>query len=170
MEPEDWEALDPTLAKLDRFLDGEEQTTLYFELEKLGQAPPMAEGLDDDELKIALTNLVWGLLDLGVVIECADHLSDRELYVALLDYCDEPNCVFPEDPYMTCHWSPVSDNWEDGVYLRYYADEKLREQVGQDYPEIMMPPSELPPYPRPWIRSRRPIPDDMPEPDWPPEE
>src|ERR1041385_3386347 len=105
MEPEDDE-YDPleTLEKLDRYLAGEEQTTLYFELEKRGEAPPPIEGLTDEQVTRALTNLVWGLFDLGVVIDFADHLNDRDLYAGLLDYCDEPTVIFPDDPDMWCHW------------------------------------------------------------------
>ena len=156
MEPE--EEGDPLayLEKLDRFLNGEEQTTLYFELEKQGWAPPFAENLTDEEVSRALTDLIWGMWDLGVVIEDADHLTDRELYLELLDYCDEATVVFPDEPDAWCHWSPVGGCSEEDmkVIMRYYADDQWREQWTQEDPEFEMPPKELSPYHRSWLPQR----------------
>src|SRR4051794_19979587 len=77
-----------TLHKLDRYLNGQEQTTLYFELEKMACAPPLNhEAMSDEEITRALTDLIWGMWDLNVTMDSADHLSDRELYKELLDYC-----------------------------------------------------------------------------------
>jgi hypothetical protein len=150
------------LKKLDRFLNGEEQTTLYFELEKRGWTPVDPDGTPDEDINRSLTNLLWGLADLGVFVENADHLSDRELYKELLDYCDEPNVIFPDDPYSATHWSPIGGFSEEDiqVYLRYYCDQEQRLQWQVDYPDEEIPPAELPPYPRPWIPVRT-FPDDL---------
>lgn len=145
------------LEKLDRYLNGEEQTTLYFELEKMGQAPPFAEDLNDEELSRALTDMIWGLWDLGVVVDDADHLSDRDLYIALLEYCDQPTVVFPEFPDATCHWSPIGGCSDEDmrIWHRYYADEESREDWIQRYPnDEELPPRELPPFYRSWLPNR----------------
>lgn len=156
MDPE--EEHDPLayLEKLDRYLNGEEQTTLYFELEKQGWAPPFAENLTDEELTRALTDLIWGIWDLGVVVEDADHLTDRELYLELLDYCDEPTVVFPDEPDAWCHWSPIGGCSEEDIVImhRYYSDEESRARWAEQYPEDEMPPMELPPYYRSWLPQR----------------
>jgi len=156
MEPE--EEGDPMayLEKLDRFLNGEEQTTLYFELEKQGWAPPFAETLNDEELTRALTDLIWGIWDLGVVIEDADHLTDRELYLELLDFCDEPTVVFPDHPNAWHHWSPIGGCSEEDIKImhRYYTDGEERDRWAKEYPEDEMPPMELPPHYRSWLPQR----------------
>jgi hypothetical protein len=144
------------LEKLDRYLNGEEQTTLYFELEKMGQAPPFAENLSEEEVSRALTDLIWGMWDLRVVVDDADHLNDRQLYLELLDYCDEPTVVFPEDPDSTCHWSPIGGCSDEDIQVmhRYYSDEKSRAKWQEDYPEDALPPMELPPHYRAWLPQR----------------
>jgi len=141
------------LEKLDRFLSGKEQTTLYFELEKLECPPPLNhEAMSDEEVTRALTDLIWGLFDLHVLVEFADHVPDRELYVQLLEYCDEPTVVFPENPDAWCHWSPDGDDWD--IHLRYYADDDWREQAAKDEPDWVVPPKELPPHYRSWLPGR----------------
>jgi hypothetical protein len=138
------------LEKLDNFLEGKEQTTLYFELEKMGCAPPLNhEQMSDEEVLRALTDLIWGLYELHVIVDYADHLADRPLYVQLLGYCDEPTVVFPNDPNAWCHWSADDDDWE--IYLRYYADDEARARSAVDYPDTPVPPKELPPYYRSWL-------------------
>lgn len=150
MRPEDESDPQEYLEKLDRFLSGEEQTTLYFELEKRDCAPVQNhEQLSDEEILRALTNLIWCLYDLHVVIDDADHVSDRDLYVQLLNYCDEPTVVFPDDPDAWCHWSPDDEDWE--VYLRYYADDEARARSAIQYPDEPVPPKELPPFYRAWL-------------------
>jgi hypothetical protein len=156
MDPE--EEYDPLAycEKLDRFLNGEEQTTLFFELEKQGWTPPFAETMTDEELTRALTDLIWGIWDLGVVIEDTDHLSDRELYLELLDYCDEPTVVFPEEPDAWCHWSPIGSGSEPDtlLWLRYYCDERSRANWMEQVPDYEMPPMELPAHYRSWLPQR----------------
>lgn len=153
MPPEDESDGLEYLEKLDRFLTGKEQTTLFFELEKLDCAPPLNhEKMSDEEILRALTNLIWGMYELHVVIDCADHIDDRTLYVQLLEYCDEPTVVFPDDPNAWCHYSADGDDWE--TYLRFYADDDSRERSARDYPDEPMPPKELPPYYRSWMPGR----------------
>ncbi len=160
MEPEEEPDSLAYMKKLDRFLDGKEQTTLYFELEKMECAPPLNhEELSDEEITRALTNLIWSIWDLGVVVEFADHLSDRDLYVELLDYCDEPTVVFPNNPDAWCHWSPIGSYSSDediDACLRYYSTEEERQRHLEEFgkPGEVLPPMELPPYYRSWLPQR----------------
>lgn len=144
------------LKRLDDFFDGKVQQTAYLELEKRGQAPPQPEKLSDGEISQALTELVWGLADLGVQIDDADHLPDRELYIRLLEFCDEPSVFFPGMKNATYHWSPIGAcTEEDNVnYLRYYADESTRQQWAKDF-KMELPERETPAYPRPWMPQRQ---------------
>jgi len=155
-DPEDDDGDMEYLVNLDRFLAGEEQTTSYFQLEKRGFAPPQLEELADDEVNVALTNLIWGLNDVGVIIYDTDHLSDRELYKELLDYCDEPTMILPAKGNGGMHWSPIGAYSEEDIqiWLRYYATEEEREEHREQYSEEI-PPAELPPYPRPWLPVRQ---------------
>jgi hypothetical protein len=153
MQPEDDDDLPEYLERLDSFLSGKSQTTLYFQLEKKGWAPNLSDNLSDEEVNQALTELIWSLKDLNVIIEDTDHLSDRELYAELLDFCDEPNVCFVGLTGAAQHWSPIGSYGpeEYQVYLRYYADEEERTRFAEEYPDEAIPPSELPPYPRPWL-------------------
>jgi hypothetical protein len=148
------------LEKLDRFLSGEEETTLFAELKKLQCSPPIDHAaMSDLEVTRALTDLVWSLWDLHVVIDDADHLTDRELYVSLLEYCAEPTMVFPEFEGATCHWSPIgsySTDEEIRISLQYYSSAEDRERHVKDFgePPGGMPPMELPPHYRSWLPQR----------------
>lgn len=141
------------MKRLDAF--GEGGFALRDELAKLDAATPPLEGLSDEGVARALTDLVWGLYDLGVLVEYTDHLSDRELYAELLDYCDHLTITFPEDPCSNTHWSPIGGCSEEDLQIahRYYEDDDERAYWQTKYPEDPMPPKELPPYPRPWIPS-----------------
>jgi hypothetical protein len=141
---------------LEDFFDGKIQMTAYRELEKRGCAPPMAEDLTDDDVKRELTNLIWNLADLGVYVESIDHLDDRAAYVDLLSFCDEPNMFFPDNKSFAHHYSPIGAGTDEDMelYLRYYADDETRESWRKEWGDPL-PPSELPPYPRPWIPERK---------------
>lgn len=157
MEPEEREERDlpEYLEKLDRFLTGKEQTTLYFELEKKGWSPVDVQNLSDEDTTKALTDLIWALWDFNVYIDDADHLTDRELYIELQDLLDEPTFVTDYAGYQY-HWSPVgSGSEEDSLIInRYYSDEESRARYAEEYPDEEMPPMELPPYYRSWLPQR----------------
>jgi len=144
---------DEYLSKIDRFFSGEEETTLATELAKRGLSPAPLEGLTDEDVSRVLTDLVWSLADLRVFISDTDHLTDRELYQLLLEYCQEPTFSVAEFPDAACHWSPIGSGSEEDsqIWLRYYANEDDRAMNAVRYPDEPIPPSELPPYPRPWI-------------------
>ena len=137
---------------VDDFIDGKIQLTPYNELEKRGWVPPPVEDLTDADVTRELTNLIWGLADLGIYIDSIDHLDDRTAYTMLCEFCDEPNMFFPGNKSTCCGWSPIGGCTDEDteVYLRYYADEETRTRWAKDFGEIF-PASELPPHPRPWI-------------------
>ncbi len=144
---------------LDAFTeDGVGGFLLRDELAREGVSLPPLESLDDEALSRALTDAIWGLYDLGVLVETVDHLSDRELYTEIVAYCAEPTISFPHDPYSNTHWSPIGGCSEEDmtVYMRYYENEEDRQRWAREFPDFEMPPSELPPYPRPWIPSEVP--------------
>jgi hypothetical protein len=144
------------LQRLDAFLYGNLSITCMKELQKRGWTPPAPNDVSDEEVGRAVTDLVWALYDLHVEIDDTDHLSDRELYVALYEFLDEEAMVFPDDPNGTTHWSPIGGCSEEDmqIYLRYYADEETRADWAARYPQDPMPPSELPPHWRSWMPQR----------------
>jgi hypothetical protein len=160
VQPYDSDDWPEYLTKLDRFLSGEEQTTLFKEMEKLQCSPRIDHTtMSAPEIARALTDLVWSLWDLHFVVDDADHLTDRELYVALLEYCAEPTMVFPGIEGATCHWSPIGSYATDEdirISLQYYSDaeERARHVVHFGEPPGGMPPMELPPLYRSWLPQR----------------
>jgi hypothetical protein len=136
----------------DDFIDGKIQMTPYRELERREMAPPPIEGLSDEDVTRELTNLIWGLADLSIYIDSVGHLSDRELYAMLLDFCDEPNMFFPGSKNTRTWWSPIGSGTEVDLqaYLRHYATEETRQQFKSDY-NMVLPGREPIPYPRPWM-------------------
>lgn len=138
--------------KYDDFLEGKWQMTAYNELEKMGQAPAPIEGLSDEDVTRELTNLVWGLADLGCYISSTDHMSDRELYTALLEYCDQPQAFFPKNKRACIGWlgTEYGEDEDNQIYLRYYADDRTRKEFAEEF-GVNVPPKETAPYPRPWL-------------------
>jgi len=128
-------------------------------LEARGIALPATDTLDEDEL----TDALWRVIDASAAMQIfllhTDHLSDRELYHALLtDILDED----VEDAGAS--WSRGQiidvlgqcDEEDNQIYLRFYADESFRQLWSQDFPEEPVPLSERPPadrdrlLPSPW--------------------
>jgi hypothetical protein len=93
---------------------------------------------------------LWGLLerlaDINVVVEMTDHLSDAELLEYLQSTLDEP-MVFPSHPDTVTHLEAGSSE-DEGIYLRYYADDMTRAEWQRASPETPIPPKEKPPYDR----------------------
>ena len=105
---------------------------------------PPSHTLDDDSLKVLLSETIKRLASRHVVLQQTDHLSDRELYrVIVLDIlptCEK--CV--AIPGNDLQWQCVEDT---DTYLRYYADAVERRRYQEEH-QCDLPPSEPPPYPR----------------------
>lgn len=139
---------------LDRFIEGEDPgTTPLSAMAERGWVAPNPDEIAGEDTSRLLTDMVWNLHDLGIVIEWTDHLSDQDLYRELFEFANEPTYLCPEDTNSLLHYSPIGGCSEEDnqIYLRYYLGEKERRQWSEDYPGDPMPPAELPPYPRPWI-------------------
>lgn len=104
------------------------------------------DSLDATSLHDVLWQTIRQLHSERVVLECTDHLTDRELYTML--YRDIlPSCEKKVDlPRNYLHWRCVDDS-DDQTWLRYYASaverRRWQEETGRN-----PPPSEMPPYPR----------------------
>lgn len=104
--------------------------------------------LDDDQLRERLWETIEQLFSKRVVLDYADHLSDRELYClirrdilpAAIKQVDLPDNYF--------RWDCSAGECEDAtIWLTYYASEAERAQWALESGEEL-PPRAVPPYPR----------------------
>lgn len=108
---------------------------------------PHPDQLDQDEVHRLLWQTIWQLHSVKIILECTDHLSDRQLYTLI--YRDIlPSCEKKVDlPRNSLHWR-CFDDADDQTWLRFYASPVERRRWQEEFQQEP-PPSELPPYPRP---------------------
>ncbi len=135
------------LERLDVFLDGSESGEVPIEiLRARGIEIPDESSLDDAALHAKLWQIIQEMAALGLYVESTDHLSDRELYRYLVtDALVEETCL-PMSPNGGWHISPIGGCSEEDneIYLRYYADDAIREDWRRDFGEPIPPREPLP--------------------------
>jgi len=94
----------------------------------------------DDRVSDELETLLDRLADLGVVVEFADHLTDRELYSWLMD-SRHLNGHMAQLPDSYIHMSPIGgcSNEDNQVWLTYYAADQDRDEWKTQYPDETLP-------------------------------
>ncbi len=124
-------------------------TTEFLLLLEAGVELPEPDELDDDALTAKLWEVIENLASRRVYLSCTDHLSDRELYTALMtdvlhdgrpDVEPTPGEVFEIDLLGGCSEEDLQ------LYFRYYVEEDDRAVWGPDYAD--MPQHEEPPFDR----------------------
>jgi hypothetical protein len=117
-----------------------------------GYEPPATSSLSGSELSVQLWRFIGHLAFLGCVIECTDHLSDRDLYERLVEELESPVILIPDNPDYAMHLDMIGRmNDEDlSLYLTYYASEATRSRWASDFPDFSMPKK----LPRPFDRDR----------------
>ena len=128
-----------------------EWTTPFDLLVRGGMELTAPEELDDEQLKPKLWEVIRGLALLRMFLYSTNHLSDRELYQVLWhEVLRDEGPTMPIDEYSAWHIDLVSSGSEEDIelYLRYYADEKTRQNWANDFPDDAMPVHETPPYDR----------------------
>lgn len=126
-------------------------TTHFHQLEEAGVSLPRPDSLSDRELSVKLWEVVRALALLRVFIDQTDHLSDRELYEQLWsDVLREETKALALTANSACHVQMLGDCSEEHnqLYLKYYADEAMREHWREDFPNDGVPEHEDPPYDR----------------------
>jgi len=126
-------------------------TTNFKQLEEAGIELPAPETLNDEQLTKKLWEVIHGLALLRVFLSETDHMSDRELYTELWsDMLLEEVKAMPPDPAGAYHLSPLGGCSDEDIQLqmKYYADDKWREQLQKEFPDFVMPGHEDPPYDR----------------------
>ncbi|HEV2837563.1 MAG TPA: hypothetical protein VGW58_19730 [Pyrinomonadaceae bacterium] len=129
-------------------------------LENAGLEIPGPDQLDDDALTVKLKEIIERMATVGAYLLHTDHLSDRGLYEYLFhDGLREEAVLFPENPsyaYMIDLTGSGSEE-DNQVFLKYYADEKYREQWATDWPDDRIPEHEDPPFDRDRFLPQSPI-------------
>ena len=104
--------------------------------------------LDDDQLRTRLWETVEELFAKRVVLDFADHLSDRELYAVIRRDILPATVKRVDLPDNYFHWDcSASEDGDQTTWLTFYASDEEREQWHAE--EGREPPArEVPPYPR----------------------
>jgi hypothetical protein len=125
-------------------------TSLFEQLTLAGFDLPDPGELDDRQVSAVLSTLIARLAETSNYLSNTDHLSDRDLYERLWDETlHERMKLMPKDEG-TYHIDMVGSGSEEDIelYLRYYADEKWRQEWVSSFPDSVLPPREKPPYDR----------------------
>ena len=129
-------------------------------LENAGLQIPAPDQLDDNALTTKLKEIIERMAAVGAYLMHTDHLSDRGLYEYLFhDGLREEAVLFPENPsyaYMIDLTGSGSEE-DNQTFLKYYADEKYREQWATDWPDDHIPEHEDPPFDRDRFLPQSPI-------------
>lgn len=136
------------LERLDSFLDGTEPGDIPLAvLRERGIEMPDDATLNDEELHRRLGEIIVAMKAIGLVVEFADHLSDRDLYRYLGEALKEET-LLTDDPNSACHLSPLWSGSEDDedIFLRYYASEEERRRFAED--GVTVPPKAPLPFDR----------------------
>jgi hypothetical protein len=142
--------------------EGDEGRPLLEHLRETGVHVPRPDELDDAALPGKLHEVIGALARLRVYLRSTDHLNDRELYRYLWeDMLPQPTLI-DDNPGSAWQFDVIGGWSEDGVviYLRYYADADERARRAADFPDMMIPEREKPPFDRdrhlpraPWDRA-----------------
>lgn len=111
-----------------------------------GYVPP--PDVADDRISSELCTLLDRLAFLGIVVESADHLSDRELYDWLTDQLNAHLALLDET---IIHFDVIGSGSDEDIriYLTYYASEEERARWKADFPDAELPPRKAPLHTRP---------------------
>jgi hypothetical protein len=129
-------------------------------LENSGLEVVAPDQLDQETLIVRLKEIIERMASLGAYLLHTDHVSDRALYEYLYhDGLREEAVLFPENPSYAYMIDLVGSGSEEDnqIYLKYYADEKYREQWATDWPGDRVPDKEVPPFDRDRFLPRSPI-------------
>lgn len=104
------------------------------------QAP---ERLDDNQLLRALESVIARLFEKKLILDFADHLSDRELYTLIYRNILPSREKNLRQRNGFIHWDCSCG--DDEIWLRYYASDDEREHY-QECTGELLPKKEVPPH------------------------
>jgi len=126
-------------------------TTDFERLVSAGVELPDPASLGDERVSDTLWEVIHALARLRVFLDQTDHLSDRELYAHLWnESLREEIPVLDSDPRAAWHIDLLNTGGEEHthLFLKYYADEDVRQRWLRDTPGYLMPLHEDPPFDR----------------------
>lgn len=126
------------------------ETSPSEQLARAGVELPPPESLDDATLPAKLWELIHALAARNIFLENTNHLSDRELYTALVQkHLREATKDFSA-PGWNQHVDVIGGGSPEDIatHLRYYADDEYRDYWARSWPNDVIPPKEKPPYDR----------------------
>lgn len=131
-------------------------TTTFEQLIAAGIQLPEPDAMADADIRTKVWEVLAGLATLRVFLDQTDHLTDRELYAKLWhDVLREEVPAIDEIGFNShVDLAMSSDDGHSNLYLKYYADEKAREWWRKDFPDVVIPPHEEPPFNRDWLVPR----------------
>ena len=111
--------------------------------------PPHSSQINDKKLSKILDDLIECLYEKNIVLDFADHLSDRELYDLICRSILPSREKKIDVRYGALHWdcSYIGGDGDPTTWLTYYASDEDREDWAERY-GLPLPGKELPLYPR----------------------
>jgi hypothetical protein len=125
-------------------------TTNFQQLVDRGIELPPPDGIPDADIRTRLWEVLNGLSELRVYLDETDHLSDRELYAQLWHATLREDVPAIDEVGFNSHLQLLSTGGEPEatLYLKYFADEKWRDDWLKTFPDYDMPAHDDPPYNR----------------------
>jgi hypothetical protein len=126
-------------------------TTQSDELHKEGTTLPPPATMDGPALHRKLWEVIHALAARSCFLHHTNHLSDRELYTHLrTDSLKEEMPDIKPGRGFEWHIDLIGSGTDEDIEigLRYYDDEEQRKRWAEDFPDMVIPPHEDPPYDR----------------------
>jgi hypothetical protein len=123
----------------------------FARLVKAGVELPVPDSLDEAALHAKLWEVINTLAKFETYVSHTDHLSDRQLYEHLWkDMLREETAMFPPGSGWRCYLDLIGGGSDEDIEigLRYYDSEESRAHWASDFPGMVIPPHEDPPYDR----------------------
>jgi len=127
------------------------RSTWFAQLQSAGVTLPPPNALEDAELHDKLWEVIRKLAEWRVFLYHTDHLNDRELYATLWErHLRQETEIMPPDPRSAWHVDIIGGCSEEDLLIsrRYYDSEAERDFWREEYPDMLIPPHEDPPYDR----------------------
>ncbi len=109
--------------------------------------PPRPDALSDEDLHTILWDVIHKLASQRIILDFADHLSDRDLYCLIFRDILPAREKKVDRPSNYIHWDCTGPGSDPEVWLRYYATDEERERWADTYHQPLPPDAQLP-FPR----------------------
>lgn len=109
--------------------------------------PPRPSALSDQDLHDILWDLIYKLYEKRIILDFADHLTDRELYTLIYRHIlpAREKKIDSRNTYL--HWDCAAVGGDPEIWLRYYASGDERQAWAETYHQPL-PPTDVPLYRR----------------------